>query len=52
MARGVEKMANLSNKLSSRSLWETSSRLVRLLLGLLVVERVREEKRGERSSVQ
>lgn len=43
-ARGVEKMANLSNKLSSRSLWETSSRLVRLALRLLVVERVRDEK--------
>lgn len=37
-------MANLSNKLSSRSLWETSSRLVRLALRLLVVERVRDEK--------
>lgn len=37
-------MANLSNKLSSRSLWETSSRLVRLALRLLAVERVRDEK--------
>lgn len=49
---GLKKWRISLTSFRARSLWETSSRLVRLLLGLLVVERVRDEKRGEKSSVR